>query len=74
PATGTAPADTATASGAAPTAPAVAPWTPEAARASITSVVSGTRRGRAEAEEAETRAVPLGDDPSPDREDREGGW
>ncbi|WP_167504311.1 ATP-binding protein [Streptomyces malaysiensis] len=74
PATGTAQADTATASGAAPTAPAVAPWTPEAARASITSVVSGTRRGRAEAEEAETRAVPLGDDPSPDREDREGGW
>ncbi|MFG2577875.1 ATP-binding protein [Streptomyces malaysiensis] len=74
PATGTAPADTATASGAAPIPPAVAPWTPEAARASITSVVSGTRRGRAEAEEAETRAVPLGDEPSPDREDREGGW
>ncbi|WP_262704160.1 ATP-binding protein [Streptomyces sp. NEAU-383] len=64
---------------AAPTPPAAAaPWTPEAARASITSVVSGTRRGRAEAEaeaetEAEAEAVPPEDESSPDREDREGG-
>ncbi|MEE4596697.1 ATP-binding protein [Streptomyces sp. DSM 41524] len=56
---------------AAPTPPpAAAPWTPEAARASITSVVSGTRRGRAE---AEVEAVPPDDESSPDREDREGG-
>ncbi|TMU95238.1 sensor histidine kinase [Streptomyces sp. DASNCL29] len=56
---------------AAPTPPpAAAPWTPEAARASITSVVSGTRRGRAE---AEAEAVPPDDESSPDREDREGG-
>ncbi|MGW7692085.1 ATP-binding protein [Streptomyces asiaticus] len=56
---------------AAPTPPpAAAPWTPEAARASITSVVSGTRRGRAE---AEAEAVPPEDESSPDREDREGG-
>ncbi|MET8182050.1 ATP-binding protein [Streptomyces sp. NPDC005336] len=48
--------------GAPPAAPAGAPWTPEAARASITSVVSGTRRGRAEA---------AGD--QEDREDRDGG-
>ncbi|MCQ8189603.1 ATP-binding protein [Streptomyces rugosispiralis] len=82
PASGAAPAspapsadviDPATVSGAAaraaPAPPAAAaPWTPEAARASITSVVSGTRRGRAEAE-----AVPPEDEPSPDREDREGG-
>ncbi|MEU8870536.1 ATP-binding protein [Streptomyces javensis] len=63
---------------AAPTPPpAAAPWTPEAARASITSVVSGTRRGRAEAEaEAvppQAEAVPPEDESSPDREDREGG-
>nr|WP_230993768.1 ATP-binding protein [Streptomyces endocoffeicus] len=67
--------DPAAASGAAaraaPTPPAAAaPWTPEAARASITSVVSGTRRGRAE---AEAEAVPPDDESSPDREDREGG-
>ncbi|GAA1239131.1 MULTISPECIES: ATP-binding protein [Streptomyces violaceusniger group] len=56
---------------AAPTPPpAAAPWTPEAARASITSVVSGTRRGRVE---AEAEAVPPDDESSPDREDREGG-
>ncbi|MFE9063377.1 ATP-binding protein [Streptomyces violaceusniger] len=79
PASGTAladTADTATASGAparaAPT-PRAGAWTPEAARASITSVVSGTRRGRVEAE-AEDRAVPLTEEKSPDREDREGGW
>ncbi|GAA2351212.1 hypothetical protein GCM10010376_87240 [Streptomyces violaceusniger] len=56
--------------------PAAAPWTPEAARASITSVLSGTRRGRAEAEadaEAEAEAVQPEDESSPDREDREGG-
>ncbi|MGP3942796.1 MULTISPECIES: ATP-binding protein [Streptomyces] len=77
PASGTAPADTAdmaTASGAparaAPTPHTSASWTPEAARASITSVVSGTRRGRVEAE-AEDAAVPLTEEKSPDREDRD---
>jgi signal transduction histidine kinase len=56
------------------------PWTPEAARASIASVVSGTRRGRAEAAEAGSgghgrERVP-GHDRNRDREDhedREGG-
>ncbi|MBI0298402.1 sensor histidine kinase [Streptomyces sp. PRKS01-29] len=74
-------ADRTTASGAparaAPAPPdAAAPWTPEAARASITSVVSGTRRGRAEAEaeaESEAEALQPVDESSPDREDREGG-
>ncbi|AEM86989.1 ATP-binding region ATPase domain protein [Streptomyces violaceusniger Tu 4113] len=83
PAAGTATADTAdvaTASGAParaePTSRAGASWTPEAARASITSVVSGTRRGRVEAEAedgAGAGAVPLTEEKSPDREDREGG-
>ncbi|MGR3933798.1 ATP-binding protein [Streptomyces sp. BRA346] len=45
---GTAPGDTASGN----TAADAAPWTPEAARASVASVVSGTRRGRAEATEA----------------------
>ncbi|WP_240529237.1 ATP-binding protein [Streptomyces antioxidans] len=63
-------------------ADAAAPWTPDAARASITSVVSGTRRGRVEAKteaeaeaegEAAAEAVPPEDASSPDREDREGG-
>lgn len=79
PASGTALADTAdvaTASGAparaAPTSRAGASWTPEAARASITSVVSGTRRGRVEAEaEDGAGAVPLTEEKSPDREDRD---
>ncbi|WP_236257073.1 ATP-binding protein [Streptomyces hygroscopicus] len=75
PAPGTAPADPAGGSvssgppaGAAPAPPAGAPWTPEAARASIASVVSGTRRGRAEVAGA---VRPAEHDPSPDREDRE---
>ncbi|WP_373689081.1 ATP-binding protein [Streptomyces sp. Rer75] len=45
---GTAPGDTAPGD----TSADASPWTPEAARASIASVVSGTRRGRAEATEA----------------------
>ncbi|MFI0778073.1 ATP-binding protein [Streptomyces sp. NPDC021212] len=61
------------------------PWTPEAARASIASVVSGIRRGRAEAEAAEAAEDGDGDPdrvrvPHHDRdrdredhEDREGG-
>lgn len=79
PAPGTAPADPAAPAdgsvssgppaGAAPAPPAGAPWTPEAARASIASVVSGTRRGRAEVAGA---VRPAEHDPSPDREDREG--
>ncbi|WAP55872.1 ATP-binding protein [Streptomyces sp. S465] len=70
PAPGTTPADTGGASAASPASPAAnAPWTPEAARASITSVVSGTRRGRAEAAGA---VRPADQDPSPDQEDREG--
>ncbi|MFF5582975.1 ATP-binding protein [Streptomyces hygroscopicus] len=78
PAPGTAPADPAAPAdgsvssgppaGAAPAPPAGAPWTPEAARASIASVVSGTRRGRAEVAGA---VRPAEHDPSPDREDRE---
>ncbi|MDX3224446.1 ATP-binding protein [Streptomyces sp. ME19-01-6] len=39
------------------------PWTPEAARASIASIVSGTRRGRAEVAKSDRQ----------DRADREGG-
>ncbi|MEU0810006.1 ATP-binding protein [Streptomyces sp. NPDC005970] len=56
------------------------PWTPEAARASIASIVSGTRRGRAElaeeagAEDAEAEQDPDTDRQDPqDRQDREGG-
>ncbi|WP_245606411.1 ATP-binding protein [Streptomyces himastatinicus] len=45
---GTAPGDAAPGD----TATDAVPWTPDAARASIASVVSGTRRGRAEATEA----------------------
>ncbi|MEU1803160.1 ATP-binding protein [Streptomyces sp. NPDC019937] len=59
------------------------PWTPEAARASIASVVSGTRRGRAEAADADRVRVPDhdrgrdrdgdGDGDRENHEDREGG-
>ncbi|MEU1791275.1 ATP-binding protein [Streptomyces sparsogenes] len=48
-------------------APATGPWTPEAARASIAGVVSGTRRGRAEAADTPRNAD------RQDRADREGG-
>lgn len=61
-----------------PGAPDPDPWSPEAARASIASVVSGTRRGRAEAAEAGGHDRVHVPDHAPDRdpedhEDREGG-
>jgi signal transduction histidine kinase len=50
-------------------APAGDPWTPEAARASIADIVSGTRRGRAEVAEADRQDQ----QDRQDRPDREGG-
>ncbi|MGW0859939.1 hypothetical protein ACWD3D_32840, partial [Streptomyces sp. NPDC002690] len=46
-----------------PSAPDPAPWTPEAARASISSVVSGTLRGRAALGADEARSRPATDPP-----------
>ncbi|WP_328718868.1 ATP-binding protein [Streptomyces sp. NBC_00247] len=46
-----------------PPAPEPAPWTPEAARASVSSVVSGTLRGRAALGADEARPRPATDPP-----------
>ncbi|MFK4189438.1 ATP-binding protein [Streptomyces sparsogenes] len=54
-------------------APATGPWTPEAARASIAGIVSGTRRGRAEAADAPQNADRQDRQDRADRADREGG-